>query len=123
MMNKINKKENPNIFTRPWGTYEILLDSKECKVKRIIVNAMQKLSYQYHHKREEYWTIVKGSAVVILNDKEIKLTEGQQIHIPLKAKHRISNQTNDPVILIEIQRGSYFGEDDIVRIEDDYNRN
>ena len=118
----MKKPNQHHIVKKPWGTYEVLLDSDECKVKRIIVNPRQQLSYQYHHKREEYWTIVKGNAVVILNNKEINLIEGQQIHIPLKAKHRFSNQTNDPVIFIEIQRGSYFGEDDIVRIKDDYNR-
>ena len=107
---------------RPWGSFDVLLDSNECKVKRITVNPQQQLSYQYHEKREEYWTIVKGQALITLDDKKIPLTEGEQIHIPLKAKHRVQNQNDTPLIIIEIQRGTYFGEDDIIRLEDDYNR-
>ena len=107
---------------RPWGRYEVLLDSPECKVKRIIVQPNHRTSYQRHVKREEFWTIIKGTATITLNDQIIELQPGDQIHIPLNAKHRIANQKNTPLIFIEIQRGSYFGEDDIVRIEDDYNR-
>ncbi|MBG90189.1 MAG: mannose-6-phosphate isomerase [Actinobacteria bacterium] len=108
---------------RPWGYYDVLLDTPICKVKHIIVNGKQRLSYQYHEQREEYWTIIKGHAIVTLNDKTIQLKDGDQIHIPQKAKHRIENPNQTPLQFIEIQRGSYFGEDDIVRLEDDYNRN
>ena len=107
---------------RPWGHYDILLDSNECKVKKIVVKSGQRLSYQYHHKREEHWTVVKGEAIVTLNGTDIVIKAGEHIHIPLKAKHRISNKTNEDVIFIEVQYGSYFGEDDIVRVEDDYER-
>ncbi len=107
---------------RPWGRYDVLLDSTECKVKRIEVDPQQRLSYQRHEHREEYWTIVKGEALVTLNEKDISLKEGEQIHIPLQANHRIANPTDTPLVFIEIQRGSYFGEDDIVRLDDDYNR-
>ena len=107
---------------RPWGHYDILLDSPECKVKRIIVHPKKRLSYQRHQYREEYWTIVKGTGLVTLNDKNISLSEGHQIHIPMGANHRIENPSNNTLIFIEIQRGSYFGEDDIIRLEDDFNR-
>lgn len=107
---------------RPWGHYDILLDSNECKVKKIVVKSGQRLSYQYHHKREEHWTIVKGEAVVTLNGNDILVKAGEHIHIPLNAKHRIANKTDEDVIFIEVQYGSYFGEDDIIRVEDDYER-
>ncbi len=107
---------------RPWGHYDILLDSPECKVKKIVVKPGQRLSYQYHFKREEHWTIVKGEATITLNDNDIVVKAGEHIHIPLQAKHRIANNTDKEIIFIEVQYGSYFGEDDIVRVEDDYKR-
>tara|TARA_B100001989_G_C24215960_1_gene305471 strand:+ start:14 stop:370 length:357 start_codon:yes stop_codon:yes gene_type:complete len=110
------------IEKRPWGTFQVLLDSKNCKVKQITVNPNQRLSYQYHHHREEFWTMVSGTGTVTLEGKDITVNQKEQIHIPLKAKHRISNKTNDPLIFIEIQMGTYFGEDDIIRLDDDYNR-
>ena len=118
----MNTSKN-EIEHKPWGSYKVLLESENCKVKHIIVHPNQRLSYQRHEKREEYWTIVKGTALVTLNDKDITLTTGDQIHIPLKANHRIANKNTEDLIFIEIQRGTYFGEDDIIRIEDDYNRN
>ena len=111
-----------SLSSRPWGGYEVLLDSDECKVKRIFVKPHQRLSYQRHEQREEYWTVVKGVATVVLNGNNISLVEGEQIHIPLKANHRIQNPSDEELIFIEIQRGSYFGEDDIIRLEDDYDR-
>jgi mannose-6-phosphate isomerase len=107
---------------RPWGEFEILLNTDYTKVKQIIVNPGQKLSYQYHEKRKEYWTIVKGNATIILNDEKIFKNEGESIYIPLGSKHRIMNENNEHLIFIETQTGTYFGEDDIVRLEDDYNR-
>lgn len=111
-----------NIETRPWGTYEVLLDSENVKVKRIIVNPNQRLSYQYHHKRQEQWTVVEGELTIILNEYEYLRLPGESISIPLGALHRAWNKTNEPVTFIEVQIGTYFGEDDIVRIEDDYKR-
>lgn len=108
---------------RPWGYYEVLLDSNYCKVKRITVNPGQRLSYQKHLKREEHWTIVLGEATVTLNGKAFHLKEGHSLHIPHEAWHRIANQSTNPLVFIEIQRGHYFGEDDIIRSEDDYGRN
>jgi mannose-6-phosphate isomerase len=108
---------------RPWGFYEILLETEYAKVKQITVNPGQKLSYQYHSKRKEFWTIIKGTATIILDDEKILVAQGESINIPLGAKHRIMNETDSTVIFIEVQTGSYFGEDDIVRIDDEYGRN
>jgi len=108
--------------TTPWGSWEILLETDYCKVKQIIVNPNGRLSYQKHFKREEVWTIVQGQATITLNDVVHTLNEGGIIHIPKESFHRIANETVTPLIFIEIQRGSYFGEDDIVRVSDDYGR-
>lgn len=107
---------------RPWGRFEILMDTDTFKSKRILVYPEQKLSYQSHEKRGEHWTIVKGVAEVTLNDKVHTLRYGEHIHIPLGAKHRIRNPGKDVMEFIEVQVGSYFGEDDIKRYEDDYGR-
>ena len=115
-----NKKE---IETRPWGTYEVLLDDVNVKVKRITVNPNSRLSYQYHQKRREVWTVVSGELTIILEDNKLFRGEGQSVRIPLGDKHRAWNETDKPVIFIEVQTGTYFGEDDIIRIEDDYGRN
>ncbi|MES2803339.1 MAG: mannose-1-phosphate guanylyltransferase/mannose-6-phosphate isomerase [Bdellovibrionota bacterium] len=108
---------------RPWGKFEILKDQDYYKSKIIRVDAGQKISYQSHAKRAEHWIIVRGEAVVILNDQEVPLKTGQHIFIPQGAKHRIINNSNAAVEFIEVQVGSYFGEDDIVRYQDDYGRN
>ena len=107
---------------RPWGHYEVLLDSSDCKVKRITVKPTGRLSYQKHQHREELWTIIAGTAHITLNDKITSHQPGEVIHIPKGALHRIENQGEEDVIFIEIQRGTYFGEDDIIRVEDNYGR-
>jgi len=107
---------------RPWGKYEVLLNSNDVKVKRITVNPNSRLSYQYHEKRREQWMVVSGSLTIILDDEKVFREPGETIHIPLGAKHRAWNETDDPVVFIEVQTGDYFGEDDIIRLEDDYNR-
>lgn len=107
---------------RPWGQYWVLEDSKTHKVKRIEVNPGGRLSYQYHNRRSEVWIIVSGTARVTLEGNVCDFDPGQVIQIPLKAKHRVENPYNHPLVFIEVQLGSYFGEDDIVRIEDDYAR-
>jgi len=107
---------------RPWGTYQVLHDTSEAKVKVIEVDPRNRLSYQLHSKRQEQWTVIYGELTVVLNDEEITLTPGQSINIPFGAKHRAWNKTNTPVRFVEVQTGTYFGEDDIVRVEDDYNR-
>tara|TARA_B100001778_G_C18516981_1_gene596963 strand:+ start:84 stop:476 length:393 start_codon:yes stop_codon:yes gene_type:complete len=109
--------------TRPWGKFEVLLDASDVKVKRITVNPGQRLSYQYHEKRREVWTVVKGMLTIVLEDEKLFRGKGQSIKIPLGDKHRAWNETESPVVFIEVQTGTYFGEDDIIRIKDDYRRN
>ena len=107
---------------RPWGLYYVIHDEDNYKLKRIEVNPNQRLSYQYHTKREESWTIVKGNGIVTVNDKEKKVKTGDVIKLLIGDKHRIFNSGESDLVFIEVQTGSYFGEDDIERIEDDYKR-
>lgn len=107
---------------RPWGRFEVLMDTDHFKSKRITVLPGQKLSYQSHKRRAEHWVIVKGQALVVLNDVEHPLKAGQHIFIPLGAKHRIGNPGTETMEFIEIQTGDYFGEDDITRYSDAYGR-
>ena len=86
------------------------------------MNAGHRLSYQYHHHRQEFWTVVQGEAVVVLDGVEHIVKYGESIFIPLGAKHRIENRSSELLIFIEVQTGTYFGEDDIIRLEDDYAR-
>ena len=110
------------VESRPWGMYEVLLDSKDCKVKRISVAPNSRLSYQYHFKRQEQWTVISGNLTIVLDGEKVFRGPGESIKIPKGAKHRAWNETDELVQFIEVQTGEYFGEDDIVRIEDDYNR-
>ena len=108
---------------RPWGTFTVLDDTMvDHKVKRIVVNPQKRLSYQRHEKRAEHWFVVSGNATAILDGAEIELSPGQSIDIQIGQAHRCENRTNVPVVFIEIQTGTYFGEDDIVRLEDDFGR-
>ena len=107
---------------RPWGVFENLLDTAECKVKRLTVDPGQHLSLQYHHHRSEHWVVVSGVATVQLGEDRLSLAPGHSIDIPLGVQHSLGNDTEQPVIVIEVQMGSYFGEDDIVRVSDPYNR-
>jgi len=107
---------------RPWGFYEVLSDRSDHKVKRITVYAGKRLSYQRHGKRSEHWHIVSGNAVVTLDGKDIPLASGESVDIGCAAAHRISNPGGANVVFIEVQRGEYFGEDDIERLEDDFGR-
>ncbi len=107
---------------RPWGSYTVLDAAGGHKVKRIHVLAGKRLSYQTHARRAEHWFVVQGSAVVTLDGQSVALTAGQAIDIPQGAAHRIENSGPDELIFIEVQRGAYFGEDDITRIEDDFGR-
>ncbi len=107
---------------RPWGYYEVLSDKEDHKVKRIVVFPGKRLSLQKHKHREEHWYIVEGAPIVTLNEDRIELKSGDSIDIPKGAIHRIENPGKSNVIFIEVQRGDYFGEDDIIRIEDDFGR-
>ncbi len=107
---------------RPWGYYIVLSDEADHKVKRIVVHPGNRLSLQLHHRRSEHWHIVKGSAVVTLDNNPIPLKAGESVDIPVETRHRIENKGNVDLVFIEIQRGDYFGEDDIERFEDDFGR-
>lgn len=114
--------EKHNFEVRPWGRFEILKEEEHYKSKVIKVEPGQKLSYQSHKHRSEHWVIVKGSATVVLNDKEHDLKQGEHIFIPNGAKHRIINKSKEVVEFIEVQVGESFSESDIVRYQDDYGR-
>ncbi len=107
---------------RPWGSFTILADEPDHKVKRITVNPGARLSLQRHRKRQEHWLVVSGRALVTLDEKHIELGPGEAVDIPRQAKHRVENKEKSPLVFIEIQLGEYFGEDDIERFEDDYGR-
>lgn len=107
---------------RPWGFFENLYEDKHCKVKRIVVDPNQRLSLQYHLKRSEHWLVTKGIATVFIDGSIKKLMTGMSIDIPKKSKHYIQNQTKNPLVIIETQLGTYFGEDDIIRLDDPYDR-
>ncbi|HUH38127.1 MAG TPA: mannose-1-phosphate guanylyltransferase/mannose-6-phosphate isomerase [Spongiibacteraceae bacterium] len=107
---------------RPWGSYESLVTAGRFQVKRIIVNPGQQLSLQMHHHRAEHWIVVSGTAKVTCGEREVLLTEDQSTYIPLGTRHRLSNPGVIPLELIEVQTGSYLGEDDIVRFQDVYGR-
>ena len=107
---------------RPWGNYTVLEERATYKVKRIDVLPGKRLSYQKHGKRSEHWLIVSGRAIVTLKGQDVALPRGQSIDIPRGAPHRIANPGRTLLTFIEIQQGDYFGEDDIIRLEDDYGR-
>ncbi len=107
---------------RPWGTYDSVDLGERHQVKRITVRPGAKLSLQMHQHRAEHWIVVKGTALVTKGEEEVLLTENQSTYIPLGVKHRLENPGNADLELIEVQSGSYLGEDDIVRFEDNYGR-
>jgi len=107
---------------RPWGNYLVLEDATDHKVKRIEVAPGKRLSYQVHAKRSEHWVIVSGTAIVTLDGVEYELTSGQHADIPIGTAHRCENRGTEQVVFIEVQLGTYFGEDDIVRLQDDFGR-
>jgi glycosyltransferase involved in cell wall biosynthesis len=107
---------------RPWGHYDNLLESNDHKIKELVVNPGERLSLQKHQRRAEHWTVVSGAALVTVGEKEIPLKPGQSVDIPKGAVHRIMNPGKVPLIIVEVQMGDYFGEDDIIRLEDDYDR-
>ena len=107
---------------RPWGSYEVLVDDLDHKVKQIVVKAGMRLSYQLHARRSEHWFIVRGAGVVTLDEARMEVAPGTAIDIALGVSHRIENTGDEDLVLIEVQHGDYFGEDDIVRLEDDFGR-
>lgn len=107
---------------RPWGEYWVLEDAPTHKVKRISVLPGKRLSLQYHKHRAEVWTVISGTATVTINSEVRDYQPGEVALIKLGDHHRLENKTSEPLIIIEVQHGTYFGEDDIIRIEDDFNR-
>jgi len=121
-INQRTEVENHRVCYRPWGYYDSIDKGERFQVKRITVNPGASLSLQMHHHRAEHWIVVKGSAEVTCEDKTTLLYENESTYIPVGHKHRLHNPGRVPLQIIEVQSGSYLGEDDIVRFEDDYNR-
>jgi len=107
---------------RPWGSYEGVDSGERFQVKRLVVQPGASLSLQMHHHRAEHWVVVKGTAKVTRGDEVVLLSENQSTYIPIGTKHRLENPGTIPLEIIEVQSGSYLGEDDIVRFDDHYNR-
>ena len=108
---------------RPWGTYQVLHQEDGCQVKKIVVHPGQRLSLQYHHHRSEHWIVMAGPALITVDEREMEVEAGGHVFIPKTARHRLANRNQQqPVIIIEVQQGDYLGEDDIVRLDDDYQR-
>jgi mannose-6-phosphate isomerase len=107
---------------RPWGSFTVLDDAEGFKVKRIVVRPGKRLSYQRHAQRSEHWFVVHGHGRVVVDGQTSDLTEGMALDIPVTVAHRIENAGTDDLVFIEVQHGDYFGEDDIVRLEDDFGR-
>ena len=114
---QLNKK-----MYRPWGNYKSLVNESTWQVKRLEINPNSSLSLQMHHHRSEHWIVVKGTAKVEVDETISLLSENESIYIPLGSKHRLTNPGKIPLVLIEVQSGSYLGEDDILRFEDNYGR-
>ena len=110
------------IVKKPWGSYQVLIDSNSFKVKHLIVNPKEKLSLQSHEFRSEHWIITEGKANITLGDDTFCLKKDDHLYVPKKAIHTIENQGKITLELIEVQNGSYLGEDDIVRYKDIYGR-
>jgi mannose-6-phosphate isomerase len=111
-----------NRCDRPWGSFFVLADQKNTKVKRLVVNPGHRLSYQSHKLRDEHWVVVQGEATVTLDDVTKKYNYGEHLFIKRGTKHRLSCEGTEPVEIIEVQTGDDFPEEDIIRYSDDYQR-
>ncbi len=117
----VNNSSSIMFEQRPWGSFTILDEGEDFKVKRIEVLPLSRLSYQKHKYRAEHWFVVQGIAKVTLNERNFVVGVGEAIDVSIGAAHRVENpRDNETLVLIEIQRGSYLGEDDIVRFDDDF---
>ncbi len=110
------------VVVRPWGTYQVLGAGDGYQVKRLEIMPRQRLSYQTHAFRSEHWFVVAGTGTATLDRQLIPVEPGASVDVPMQSAHRIENTGDELLVLIEVQRGRYLGEDDIVRIEDDYGR-
>jgi mannose-6-phosphate isomerase len=115
-------RPGPGTEERPWGTFTVLDQDERCKVKRILVRPGKRLSRQRHWRRSEHWFIGQGSGVVVLDGTRTEVATGGVVDIPVGCSHRIENPTSEDVVFVEVQRGDYFGEDDVVRLDDDFGR-
>ncbi|RLV47667.1 cupin domain-containing protein [Nocardioides mangrovicus] len=107
---------------RPWGSWQVIDVEDGFKVKTIRVQPHSRLSYQTHEHRSEHWVVVKGTATCLVDDVEVVAHVGHSVDVALGAKHRIANEHDEELVIVEVQLGSYTGEDDIVRLQDDYGR-
>ena len=122
-MNNENEKSSPVFEQRPWGSFTILDEGDNYKVKRIEVLPGKRLSYQRHSRRAEHWFVVNGIAKVTLNGVQLLVNKGEALDIAREDAHRVENpDASELLVFIETQTGEYFGEDDIVRLEDDFGR-
>ena len=113
---------SPLFDRRPWGSFTVLDEGEGYKVKRIEILAGKRLSYQKHAQRAEHWVVVQGQAKITLDGREIILGVGETVDIGIGTAHRVENPGDEQLVFIEVQRGSYLGEDDITRLEDDFGR-
>jgi mannose-6-phosphate isomerase len=121
-MGEKDSDNSPRFDRRPWGTFTVLDQGDGFKVKRIEVLPGKRLSYQKHAQRAEHWVVVNGTAKVTLDDREIIVETGQAVDIAIGSAHRVENPGRELLVFIEVQRGKYLGEDDIVRLQDDFGR-
>ena len=121
-MGENDSDNSPRFDQRPWGTFTVLDEADGFKVKRIEVLPGKRLSYQKHAQRAEHWVVVQGTAKVTLDDRNIMVAAGEAIDIAIGAAHRVENSGSETLVFIEVQRGGYLGEDDIVRLQDDFGR-
>ncbi len=118
-----HRSESAKVEHRPWGKFEVLSDDcGDHKVKRITVLPGKRLSLQYHSRRKEHWLVISGQALVTIGTEQVRLSPSHAVDIPFGEPHRIENVGDHDLVFIEVQQGEYFGEDDIVRIEDDFGR-
>ena len=122
MENATAKNNSPKYDERPWGSFTVLDETANYKVKRIEVLPGKRLSYQKHARRAEHWMVVRGTGKVTLDGSDRLVRAGETVDVPIGAAHRVENPGDEKLVFIEIQRGDYLGEDDIVRFEDDFGR-
>ena len=113
---------SPKFDRRPWGTFTVLDEGNGFKVKRIEVLPGKRLSYQKHAQRAEHWVVVQGTAKVTLDDRDLIVETGHAIDINIGSAHRVENPGEETLVFIEVQKGNYLGEDDIVRLQDYFGR-
>lgn len=117
-----NSTENSSKDRRPWGYYDILSEHQDFRIKKIVVFPGHRISLQRHRQRSEHWLVLKGVGMIVVENSEREIKKGDSFDIPAGSVHRAGNSGEDDLVIIEIQTGQYFGEDDIERIADDYGR-